>query len=204
MNSERCDLPTIVWDIDDVLNDLTRAWLETAWRPAHPQCRLIYRELTANPPHRLLGISRQEFLVSLDRFRLSKEAEAMTPEPELADWFARYGNRYRHVALTARPRHTVFPAFQWVEKHFGAWFQTYAFVPSRRPGLPSHQPDRNKGDYLAWLEKVDFFVDDDQNNCDAAKRLGIKALLVARPWNGGDGNVKDILNSIVAGGCGSV
>ena len=204
MNSKRRDFPTIVWDIDDVLNDLTRAWLETVWRPGHPQCRVTYRELTANPPHRLLGISRQEFLASLDRFRVSKEAEAMSPKPELRSWFARYGSRYRHIALTARPRHTVLAAFKWVENHFGPWFQTYAFVPSKRPGQESYQPDRSKTDYLAWLEKADFFVDDDEQNCDAAKPLGIKALLVDRPWNQAGMCLNTILTLIAERGCGLV
>ncbi len=50
-------MKTIVWDIDDVLNDLTRAWFETAWLPAHRECRLTYEELKVNPPHELLGTS---------------------------------------------------------------------------------------------------------------------------------------------------
>ena len=67
----------IVWDIDDVLNDLMRAWFELHWRPRHPECSLHYSQLRENPPQRVLGISESEYLSSLDEFRLSGRARAM-------------------------------------------------------------------------------------------------------------------------------
>lgn len=177
--------PTIVWDIDDVLNDLTRSWFETAWRPAHPDCRVTYEQLTANPPHPVLGITKEEYLRSLDRFRLSPEAADLVPDPALKDWFADHGHRYRHVALTARPTLTAAAAVQWLLIHFGEWFQMFAFVPSKRPGIDSRQPDTSKGEFLRWLGKADCFVDDDTTNCEAAEALGVRTFLVARPWNRG-------------------
>ena len=65
-------MKTIVWDVDDVLNNLMQSWLETAWLPAHPACQITYRLLTENPPHHLLGISKIEYLQSLDDFRLNR------------------------------------------------------------------------------------------------------------------------------------
>jgi hypothetical protein len=187
---------TIVWDIDDVLNDLTRAWFETAWLPMHPDCRLRYNELKVNPPHELLGVAKEEYLASLDRFRLSQEAATRAPDNTLVDWFRAQGNHYRHIALTARPRETVCPAFQWLLRHFGEWFQTFGFVPSKRPGQSSGQPDRGKSDYLAWLGKTDFFIDDSSDHCLAAEKLGIRSFLVAQPWNESRLTVSDILRLI--------
>ncbi|MBI5579771.1 MAG: hypothetical protein HY895_11505 [Deltaproteobacteria bacterium] len=186
-------MKTIVWDIDDVLNDLTRAWFETVWIPMHPDCRLGYHELKANPPHELLGVSKEEYLASLDRFRLSQEAASRVPDKSLMGWFRAHGQRYRHIALTARARDTVCPALQWLLAHFGEWFQAFGFVPSKRPGQSSGQPDRSKGDYLAWLGKADIFIDDSPDNCFAAERLGIESFLVAQPWNGSRLTVSDIL-----------
>ena len=130
-------MKTIVWDVDDVLNDLTRAWFETEWLPLHPACRLGYHELKTNPPHELLGVSKTEYLTSLDRFRLSQEAASRAPDSALLNWFRAHGDQHRHIALTARPRETVCPALQWLLDHFGEWFQTVGFVPSERPGKSS-------------------------------------------------------------------
>lgn len=188
---------TIVWDIDDVLNDLMRSWFEKSWLPSHPDCRLRYADLTENPPHGLLGIEPAEYLASLDRFRLSAEADRMTPDRGVMEWFVRYGVRFRHVALTARPAPTVSPAIQWTLRHFGTWFQTFAFVPSERPGVIFNGPERTKGAYLAWLEKADYFIDDGPANISGAAGLGISTFLVSRPWNRGGSEMPEILEQIL-------
>jgi hypothetical protein len=152
-------MKTIVWDIDDVLNDCTKTWLETFWLPAHPGCKLKYGDLTENPPHRLLKVEREEYLHSLDKFRLSPQARAMVPDDHLINWFRINGARFRHIALTARPRKTVFSAIDWVLQYYSEWFQTFSFVPAERPGEPPGHPDLNKSDFLAWLGKADYFID---------------------------------------------
>jgi hypothetical protein len=187
---------TIVWDIDDVLNNLTKKWFETEWLLVHSDCPLVYPQLTANPPHGLLGVSKEEYLESLDKFRLSPGAAAMVPDKILLDWFLEFGDRYRHIAMTARPRDSVYPAIKWLLDHFGEWFQNFSFVPSERPEQTSRQPDRNKGDYLAWLGKADYFIDDNTENYLAAKELGIRSFLVSQPWNKSDLSLGDILRII--------
>ena len=187
-------MKTIVWDIDDVLNDLTRGWFETDWLPTHPGCRLTYDDLKVNPPHDLLGVPESEYLASLDRFRLSPAAAGCKPDASLIEWFRKRGDRYRHVALTARPLDTIASAVQWLTTYFGQWFQTVGFVPSDRPGRRSKGVDRTKGDYLKWLTHADFFIDDNAENCRAAEGLGIRAFLCAQPWNGSRRNVMDIVN----------
>lgn len=188
-------MKTIVWDIDDVLNDCTKTWLENCWRPAHPGCTLKYEDITENPPHRLLCVKRDEYLDSLDRFRLSPQARAMVPDAYLMNWFKKCGFRYRHIALTARPRKTVFSAIDWVLQYYSEWFQTFSFVPAERHGEPPGHPDRDKSDFLAWLVKADYFVDDHPGNVMAAKKLGIEAFLVARPWNSGGLALEDIVET---------
>ena len=72
-------MKTIIWDVDDVLNDLMRAWFEDYAALNGTHTHITYDRLTSNPPHELLGISRMEYLESLDKFRLSEMAENMTP-----------------------------------------------------------------------------------------------------------------------------
>ena len=43
-------MKTVIWDVDDVLNDLMRCWFEKSWLLSHPECTLTYEDLTQNPP----------------------------------------------------------------------------------------------------------------------------------------------------------
>lgn len=185
---------TIVWDIDDVLNDLMRQWFEQEWCACRPDCKVGYEDLRANPPHEYIGASKDEYLSSLDRFRLSAAAEMMMPDPALLSWFHRHGADYRHVALTARPTHTAAAAFAWTIRHFGQWIQTLSFVPSARPGVVHSGPDHSKEDFLSWLGKVDVFIDDSPANVEAARKHGVRSLLLKQPWNQSDLDVVDILD----------
>ena len=190
-------MKTIVWDIDDVLNDLTKKWLEKGWLPLHRNCKLKYEDLTENPPHRLLGVTKKEYLESLDEFRLSPQAGTMLPHPHLINWFRKNGVQFRHIALTARPRKKVSPAIDWMLRYFGEWFQTFSFIPAERTGEPQGHPDREKREFLSWLGKADYFIDDSAYNVEEAKSLGIQTFIVSQPWNSSDLALMDILNTIM-------
>jgi hypothetical protein len=82
-------------------------------------------------------------------------------------------------------------------RHYGDWFQAFCFVPAERPGeLPGH-PDRKKKDFLSWLGKVDYFIDDSATNIEEASDLGIRTFLVAQPWNSSSLTLVDILRTLV-------
>lgn len=177
---------TIAWDVDDVLNDLMRSWLRDEWLPRHPECGVSYGDLRSNPPQTLLGVSLDEYLASLDRFRRSRYAE-LQPLPEAKGWFERHGHRYRHLALSAVPLESAPVSAAWVLRHFGAWIRSFHFVPSRRPGGSIPVYDAGKSDFLRWLGKADVLVDDTAANVEAAREAGFQAVLMPRPWNGGAG-----------------
>lgn len=175
-------MPTIVWDLDDVLNDLMLVWFDESWKPAHPDCRLSYREIAENPPDRVLGISRGEYLASLDEFRLSQRARDMRPNPAVLKWMGEHGAAYRHVALTARPLECTPPAAEWLFRHFGAYIRAFGVVPSRyAAGEPAY--DATKGDFLRWFGQGDILVDDSEENLRSAEKLGIRGVLYPQPWN---------------------
>jgi hypothetical protein len=123
----------------------------------------------------------------------------MIPDNYLINWFGQHGVQFRHIALTARPRKTVFTAIDWVLKYFSEWFQTFSFVPAERYGEPPGHPDRDKNDFLSWLGKADYFIDDHPGNVTAAQKLGIAAFLVARPWNSGGITLRDIMETGLKG-----
>ena len=76
-------MKTIVWDVDDVLNDLMKVWFKGWTSSGGSLCPLSYDQLTGNPPHEILKISMPEYLASLDAFRLSrKRLEGRPPCPK--------------------------------------------------------------------------------------------------------------------------
>jgi hypothetical protein len=189
-------MKTIVWDIDDVLNDLMRSWFEISWKKDHAGTSIIYADIKENPPHKFLGMDELEYLISLDKFRLSPEAAEMKPDRAVLGWFKDDGASYRHIALTARPIKTVAPAVKWLMRHYGEWFQTVSFVPSKRPDEQPRQPDKSKADFLSWIGRVDYFIDDLDRHVNEAAGLGIRSFLVAQPWNDSKLRLTEILELI--------
>lgn len=182
---------TIAWDVDDVLNDLTRRWL--AWFRKRAKSELPdYDDLIANPPHELLDITRDEYLGYLDEFRLTDAARGQHPVPEVFAWFERNGDRYRHVALTATPLVTAPVSAEWVTRTFGRWIRTFHFVPSAREddGLATYE---TKGEFLSWFGLADVLVDDSPANLEGAREAGVDALAFPRPWNDAPGTAADAL-----------
>ncbi len=194
-HSER--LKTIVWDVDDVLNDLTRSWL-SLWRKDHPSCTVDYEDLKQNPPHEILGISVDSYLQSLDDFRLSPSYPNMPPIKEVKDWFVQNGGRFRHIALTAVPLRAASFSAQWVFRNFGVWIRAFHFVPSKRKDEKIPQYDRDKAEGLQHLRPVDFLVDDNAEHVMAAQNGGIQALFFPRPWNHSKMTVAETLAKLQA------
>jgi hypothetical protein len=187
---------TIVWDVDDVLNDLMRAWFDSWWRPAHPDCSLSYHQLSENPPHRILGISLEEYLESLDAFRLTSLI-SLEPVPDVFHWFQIHGPKFRHVVLTAIPLHFADLAAAWILKHYGTWIRSFNLIPSPRNGEAIPIYDQTKKDFLCWWGKTDILVDDSSLNIQAAGELGLETILMPRPWNSSDLSIADALYRLV-------
>jgi len=186
---------TVIWDVDDILNDLMYQWFFHGWRIEHPDCALSYDELTCNPPHTVLGVERAEYLASMDRFRQTERACKMTPNPEVLAWFRKQGYRCRHIALTARPLETAPDVAWWVMHHFGAWIRCFGVVPTRT-GTNTPVYDQSKGEFIAWLRRGDIFIDDSSENIFQAASLGLRTLQPAQPWNNSNLTMDAVLQQI--------
>lgn len=187
---------TIAWDVDDVLNDLMRVWFEEYWIPSQNKPVLSYEDISQNPPHKVLGISRNEYLSSLDKYRLSDSALGMKPNAEILSWLQVHGSKYKHLALTATPLKAAHMSAFWVTKHFGQWIRSFNFVPSPREddNFPAYHQD--KAEFLNWIKTVDVFIDDNEENIAAAEALGIRGILISRPWNSGGYSIKQALGML--------
>jgi hypothetical protein len=186
---------TIVWDVDDVLNDLMYQWFTFHWLPENPDCKCSYRELSGNPPNEVLGISRAAYFSSLDAFRKTDRAMNMQPNVEVLTWMREHGRRFRHAALTGRPLETAPDVAHWVLHCFGAWIRCVGVVPTRWDAeVPVY--DRQKGDFLKWLRCGDILIDDLKENTRQAEDLGLKTLLYPQPWNASQLTVTTLLQEL--------
>ncbi len=187
-------MKTIVWDLDDVLNQHQAVWfLANHQRFNHG---LEYADLTTNPPCKLLGLSLEEYYRSIDEFRLSPAAAAMKPQEEVLSWFQNWGPRFHHIVLTARPRDTAAPAAEWVFRHFGEWVSHFAVVPSPRG---NDQGQLTKATFIAThFKEVDFFIDDHTANVAEVAQLGIRSFLFPQPWNKSPWSVAEILTALAS------
>jgi phosphoglycolate phosphatase-like HAD superfamily hydrolase len=178
---------TIIWDVDDTLNDLMRTW---------SRGKIRYPLITENPPHRLLGVPKARYLSSLDAFRLSDAYRRLKPVPEALRWFRKHGHRYRHVALSAVPRKAAHVSAEWVFRNFGEWIDTFAFVPSHRKGESRRVGRGSKHEFVKELGLHGIFVDDNPEAIAQMRTLGCKCILVPRPWNGADGSLQQAFEKI--------
>ena len=151
-------MKTLIWDLDDVLNDLTETWLAGFCLSRSVQVPI--QEIKKNPPFEILGISKHEYLNSLDDFRRSSEGKTLSPNPDVLAWFERAGGSFRHIVLTATPAFNASNAASWVFSHFGNWIQCFGFVPSPRETDRFSGCFSNKGEFLQWVRAGDIFIDD--------------------------------------------
>jgi 5'(3')-deoxyribonucleotidase len=187
---------TIAWDVDDILNDLMRAWLTQKWLPAHPDCKVRFEQIIRNPPEEIIGGTKEEYQRSLDDFRLSRAYLDLPPDAQVLEWFTLYGDQARHLALTSVPVKAAHISAEWVIRNFGKWIRSFNFIPSPRTGEVNPEYDRNKADYLQWLNKADILIEDSPENIRQAEEKGIKGILVAQPWNKSSLPFKDALVQI--------
>ena len=185
--------PTVVWDVDDVLNGLMAAWLEQVWASEHPGRPIAYADVRANPPHELLGIDRGAYLASLDDFRTGGGYAALAPNPCVLAWLEANGERCYHVALTATAFRAVPSTSAWVLRHFGRWIRDFAFVPVERPGETLPRYDKDKGAWLARRVVPAVLVDDGPENLAAAATAGAATVRWPQPWNGAGGTHDEAL-----------
>jgi hypothetical protein len=155
-----------------------------------------YHQLTVNPPHELCGMSINEYLQSLDHFRLSLRASQMEVRQPVLSWFMSQGHRFEHHVLTARPRTTVSAAAEWVFSRLGTWVRHFHFVPAVRADDPLPDSGDSKSRVISSIGGSDYFVDDLESNISQSQHLVRHCLTVPQPWNRQSLSLVDVLNQI--------
>jgi hypothetical protein len=171
---------TIAWDVDDVLNDLTRSWAESVGLEER------FDDGVGGDPASYvtsLGFPPGEYLSSLDEFRAHRYG-SLEPNPLTRLWFMRHGTRCDHVALTRTPLWASALVRAWVLEHFGRWITDVIVTPSRRPTDPTGTRYPSKGDVMASIREPAALVDDTEANLLTAREI-CRVVTFAQPWNSG-------------------
>lgn len=190
---------TIAWDVDDVLNDLMQCWFND-FKQSNCSCEVCYQDLIQNPPHEILKMYKNDYLNSLDEFRLSGKFLEMIPNPEILSFLEEKGQHFKHIALTATALKTAPNSAYWTTKHFGKWITSFNFVAATREGENRPVYYENKQEFLKYFQNVDILIDDSPDNIEQAQAIGVKGILISRPWNKGGYTIKEalgVLNEIL-------
>jgi hypothetical protein len=192
-------MKVIMWDVDDVLNDLMGEWFMSSWMKTHPDCSLDYSMITRNPPHELFGVPKEEYLESLDAFR-QNHFKDLKPLPDMQEWFSLHGHMARHIVVTSVPLKSAHCSAEWVFTHFGRWIRSFNIVPSFRPGDALETGATSKAEYIRSFSKIDIVVEDSPETLRSMEELGIRTVTIPRPWNQSFGVTADALaqlNSLI-------
>ena len=190
---------TICWDVDDVLNNFTYRWFKHYVQEQTSKFKQIdikYFDLIENPPHKVLQMSKEDYLDSIDHFAES-HYDLLVPDFEIIDWFKLFGNKFNHVVLTACPLYRAHISFQWILLWFGTWIKSCNVVPSPRP-LEIIQNKTSKAEFIERnFKQIHYFIDDNEKNCKDVELLGIKTYSINRPWNNSLMSFEDITYELV-------
>lgn len=171
--------PLLIWDIDDVLNDLTRLCMATTAQKIRPGIKL--EELQQNPPLAELGCSLDEYRNILDECR-DKYLYEQAPRKEVMAFFQEWGSELRSVTLSAAPVSMAPRSAEWVLRHFGRWIQGTIFVPSPRKQIATGMPlFTSKAEAVSVLGGI--LIDDAPQNVKSVRAAGHRAFYFPAPWN---------------------
>ena len=181
----------LVWDIDDVLNELTAQWLATI---SHNTISTKH-QLTNPDFHTFLGWSRDEYLHSIDNYRLDHYRD-LAPN-ELVIGFMSETQFCSHILLTATPLISAPHSAEWALRHFGSLIDGILIAPSTRPGVQSTR--MSKLDHIARITATGeavLCIDDLPANITQAHQSGAEGILWPQPWNNSSSTIDSVLNFI--------
>jgi len=186
----------LLWDVDDVLNQLMTEWLRF-WQQ-HQQfgsTSIDISQITENPPSQVLGIPLEQYLQSLDAFRNSSLGRQIPPHPKVLSWFEEYGHKFVHIALTARPSETMPNQAAWVYEYFGRWIYNVVSVNPARPrsGDLRQSVFASKSSFVQWLDKPSILIDDSEDNILELREHCLRTFLFPQPWNASEQTVEEVL-----------
>ena len=182
--------PILVWDVDDVLNLLMVSWLKH-WNLMNDS-NFSLLDIKENPPYEILGISKEMYFANLDDFRNSEAGINVEENSTVKNWFENHGNKFNHMACTARPIHTMPNQAWWIYHNYGRWIHTVHVAGTGRNNEMDYKKI-SKADFISWIDKKVIFIDDSEENINNVSTVGAETILYPQPWNIADYSAEDFI-----------
>lgn len=166
--------PTITFDLDDVLCDVTRPFV--AWHNERYGTNLLFEDILGDNLHELLGLTKgEEFDRWLEFFALPQYMD-IVPDPETVMVLERLREHFKIIIVSAR--NPLFQPFAkpWLEKYLDNLYDEILFI-KHKDGTK-----RSKGEVCKEVESV-LHVDDEPRHYVQCKAHGIKFIMFSAPWN---------------------
>lgn len=165
--------PTLVFDLDDTLLQLTPAFLQYVAKnnKKHVQFSNIKGSL-----HVLLRMTEKEELDLWKEFMYQPTYLQVKPEKNLKRTLLNFKKKFRIIILTNRNKHFMKAAKQWLNKYLPNCYDKL---------ISAHKPNGDltpKGKICKKL-KAAYLIDDEPNNLYSARENGISIIVFDQPWN---------------------
>ncbi len=166
--------PTITFDLDDVLCDVTRPFV--VWHNERFGTDFEFEDIIADNIHELAGITKSE---EFDRWLLFFQSPIymeIVPDPEAVMVLERLKDQFHIVIISAR--NTKFQPFAqpWLKKYLDGLYDEVFFIKGKDGSK------KTKGEICKSVGSV-LHVDDEPHHFAACKANGIKFILFTAPWN---------------------
>jgi len=184
----------LIWDVDDVLNDLTIRVLEELGVVNTGPVTSSF----SNPRDYVLSLGYEEdtYLTCLDNVRRNVFHE-LKPNAEIQSWLQEHGSKYSHMALTSTPLQFCSNSASWVFAHFSHWIDSFGCTPSPRPTDPKGMRYRTKAEYLTRLSTPYILIDDTVSNLEQIDPINGFGLQFPTRWSSTQ-TIPECLQSISA------
>ena len=168
----------IAFDLDDVLGNHTRQFVEFYNATSRKRRKLTFEEVTEYNLGRILGIGDDEFYGILNRFYGSEFFDNIQPEEGSQDTIGKIMELgYEVCVLTSRPKALGTQTRAWVKKYFEGIDPKQVLLSKEI--LPG--PESLKGP-VCKKRGIDLIVDDSlEQAISCASECAV--LLFDRPWN---------------------
>jgi hypothetical protein len=187
----------IVWDIDSVLNNFEEEWFLYYKSINHEKYKnLFFNDIVDNPPHNILGITKEEYLESLNYFR-KYCMHTVKPNMSVLDWLNVYGSKINSSVLTSALYPSLEESAYWLFSNYKRYIRSYTVIPSYINKENAIIYDETKLDFLKKTRNVDIFIDDNEKTINSVKEFlpHIKVFCPKQPWNNGV-KIETILNDL--------
>lgn len=164
---------TIAFDFDDVVCDITLAFLK--FNQDYYGVNVDFNSLGDNV-YKSLGITSNEENNRWNQFFQNKTYAYPNPKTNILDFFLRLKEKYKLILVSARKKIWQYQLRNWLDKYMKGIFDQVIFLDS----------PENRGKSKAKICEINncfLLIDDEPRHIEGCLKTKVKGVLFNQPWN---------------------